>query len=153
MRRAILVWQGIGTLFVLLAIGVRAIAAGPEVSTLFPPGGERGTTVEVTLSGKLEQWPVQAWVDEPGLAITAAEEKGKLSVAVADDAIPGPRWIRVYDAFGTSVPLPFIVGTLGETVEKEPNNAPSTAQALDSSNVVVNGKLAGKDVETGGIYL
>ncbi len=147
MRRAISIGQGIGTLFVLVAIGVRANAAGPEVSTLFPPGGERGTTVEVTLSGKLEQWPVQAWVDEPGLAITAAEEKGKLSVAVADDAIPGPRWIRVYDAFGTSVPLPFIVGTLGETVEKEPNNAPATAQALDSSNVVVNGKLAGKDVD------
>ncbi len=136
-----------GTLGVLLAISLRAIAAGPEVATLFPAGGQRGTTVEVTLSGKLEQWPVQTWVDEPGLAITAAEEKGKLSIAIAPDAAPGLRWIRVYDSLGTSPPQPFIVGTVLEAAETEPNNAPATAQKFDSPSVVVNGKLAREDVD------
>jgi hypothetical protein len=147
MRQFALVGRGIGSLVVLVAIGVRAIAAGPDVASLFPAGGQRGTTVEVTLSGKLDQWPVHAWVDEPGLTVTAATEKGKLSIAIAADAAPGPRWIRVYDSLGTSAPQPFIAGTLGEVVESEPNNSPAAAQVLDASNVVVNGKLSGKDVD------
>jgi hypothetical protein len=147
MRKFASVGRGIGTLVVWLAIGVRAIAAGPDLASLFPAGGQRGTTVEVTLSGELKQWPVQAWVDEPGLTVTAAEEKGKLSIVIAADAAPGPRWIRVYDSLGTSAPHPFIVSTLGEAIETEPNNAPGTAQVLDSPNIVVNGKLASRDVD------
>lgn len=139
--------RGLGSLVWLLMIGARALAAGPEVASLFPAGGQRGSTVEVTLSGKLEQWPVQVWVNEPGLTVTAAAEKGKLSVVVAADATPGPRWIRAYDSLGASDPQPFIVGTIGEAIETEPNNAAATAQKFDSSNVVVNGKLAREDVD------
>ncbi len=121
----------------------RGRAAGPDVRALFPAGGQRGTTVEVSLAGKQEHWPVQTWVDGSGLTISASEEKGKLSIAVAPDAVPGLRWIRVYDATGTSPPRPFVVGTLGEVVETEGNNAPRTAQALATSSVIVNGKLGG----------
>lgn len=132
-------WSGV--------LGGQLLAAGPEVSALFPAGGQRGATVEVTLGGKHETWPVQSWVNEPGLAITPGE-KGKLSIAIAADAKPGLRWIRLFDAAGTSAPQPFVVGTLPEFVESEGNNAPRTAQVLPSANVVVNGKLApGGDVD------
>ena len=102
-------------------------AAGPEVHSFFPAGGQRGTSVEVTVGGKLPNWPVQTWVDGDGLTLAAQEEKGKLSITIAAEAVPGTRWIRVHDAAGASAPIPFIVGTLSETVETEPNDAPTTA--------------------------
>src|SRR5690348_4761984 len=94
-----------------LLIGDRAHPAGPEVRTLFPAGGQRGTTVEVELAGKQETWPVSAWANTPGLSFTAGE-KGKLKIAIAADAEPGLHWVRVYDPAGTSPPQPFVVGTL-----------------------------------------
>ena len=88
-----------------------AFAAGPEVHSFFPAGGQRGTTVEVTVGGKLPSWPVQTWVDGAGLTLTSQEEKGKLSIAIAAEAVPGTRWIRVHDAAGASAPVPFIIGS------------------------------------------
>lgn len=123
-----------------LLISTGARAAGPEVRTLFPAGGQRGTTVEVELAGKQDIWPVSAWASTAGLSF-AAGDKGKLKVAIAADAESGVHWIRVYDSAGTSPPQPFVVGTLAEHVEKEGNNAPLTAEAVGSANVVVNGKL------------
>jgi len=116
------------------------LAAGPEVRTLFPAGGQRGTTVEVELAGKQETWPVSAWASTPGLSFEAGD-KGKLKITIAADAEPGLHWVRIYDPSGTSPPQPFVVGTLAEYVEKEGNNAPLTAEAVGSANVVVNGKL------------
>ena len=120
-----------------------AHSAGPEVSSLLPAGGQRGTTVEVSAGGKFANWPAQAWVDRPGLTITAADDKGKLSVAIAPDAAPGLYWIRLFDAEGASAPQPFVVGTLAEMVEQESNNAPGNATATPSSTVVANGRLGG----------
>ncbi len=126
-----------------------ALAAGPEVRWLYPAGGQRGTTVEVTAGGKFEAWPVQSWADRPGLTITPAEEKGKLSVAISADAAPGRYWIRLYDAAGAAAPQAFIVGALTELAEQESNNAPKQAQAAGSSTVIVNGRLGGNgDVDS-----
>ena len=128
----------------LLAMAVeRACAAGPEPRSLLPAGGQRGTTVEVTASGKFPKWPVQTWVDRTGLAITPSADKGKLSIAVSPQAVGGVYWIRLFDADGAAAPLPFIVGTLPEVLEQEPNSSVSKAQTLSSSAVVVNGKLGG----------
>ncbi len=129
----------------LLAVCHGATAAGPEVTALLPAGGQRGTTVEVTASGKFPAWPVQAWVDRSGLTVSPTDDKGKLSVIIAADAAPGTHWLRLFDAEGASPPLPLVVGTLGEIVEKEPNNAPQTAQQVGSAAVVVNGRLGGRD--------
>ncbi len=133
-------WTG-SWLGIALAACASVEAAAPEVRTLFPAGGQRGTTVEVTLAGKQEPWPVNAWTSTPGLAITAGD-KGKLQIAIAADAEPGLHWIRVYNAEGTSPPRPFVVGTLGERSETEGNNAPATAEAVGSASLVVNGRLA-----------
>lgn len=131
----------------MLLTGELTRAAGPEVRTLFPAGGQRGTTVEVELVGKQETWPISAWASTPGLTFESGE-KGKLKVAIAADAEPGLHWIRIYDPAGTSPPQPFVVGTLVEHVEKEGNDAPLTAEAVGSANVAVNGKLgANGDVD------
>ena len=123
-------------------------AAGPEVRSLLPAGGQRGTSVEITASGNFPKWPVQGWVDRPGVTLIAASDKGKLSAAISADASPGLYWLRVYDAYGASAPQPFIVGTLGEIVEQEPNDSPQKAQTLAMSAVVVNGRLgAARDAD------
>ena len=49
---------------------------------------------------------------------------------------------------------PFVIGTLAEVAEKEPNNSAKEAQKLDSSQVVVNGVLdKGGDVDTFAVSL
>src|SRR5256885_11248728 len=91
-----------------------AHAAPPAVTSLFPAGGQRGTTVEVTAAGTFERWPVQAWASGRGLEVKAGKEKGKLTVTVAADATPGTYWLRLYDEQGASSPRPVLVGTLPE---------------------------------------
>jgi hypothetical protein len=115
-----------------------AFAAPPAVTSLFPAGAQRGTTVEVTAAGKFERWPVQAWVS--GRGVEVKPDKGKLSVTVAADALPGTYWLRLYDEEGASSLRPFLVGTLPEVREREPNDDPKSPQRLDGP-CVVNGKL------------
>ncbi len=119
-----------------------ALAAPPAVTSLFPAGGPRGGTVEVTATGTLDPWPAKVWASRPGLTVTAAKEKGKFSVAVAADAVPGVYWLRAHNADGASPLRPFVVGTLPELIEAEPNDEPTQAKAIDAPGVVVNGRLA-----------
>jgi hypothetical protein len=125
----------------LLALASYISAAPPKVNYLFPAGGQRGQTTAVTASGEFSNWPVQIWSDRPGLTATCDNDKGKLRIEVAADAIPGVYWLRMSDNEGASVLRPFVVGTLPEVLEEETNDLPAKPQALES-RVVVNGKLA-----------
>jgi Bacterial pre-peptidase C-terminal domain len=115
-------------------------AAPPKVNNLFPAGAQRGQTVSVTAAGDFSMWPVTVWADRAGLKATAEMEKGKLKVEVAADAVPGTYWLRVLNGEGASVLKPFIVGTLPEAAESEPNDAPEKPQTVPS-RVIINGKL------------
>jgi hypothetical protein len=131
---------------IAIALAATAAGAGPEFTHWFPAGAQRGSTVEVAVAGNFPKWPVSAWVDRPGLAVTAGE-KGKLAVSAAADAVPGVRWIRLYDTEGAAAPQPLVIGTLAEINEQEPNNAPAEAQAIGSAGIV-NGRLSpGGDVD------
>jgi hypothetical protein len=136
-------------LAVLSFLPARVRAAGPKVDHLFPAGGGRGQVVTVSLSGSFNHWPVRVWVSEPGVAFEPGSEKGKLIARIAPDAVPGPRLIRVHDDEGASPPRPFLVGTLPETVEQEPNEEPAKSQKIERLPVVVNGRLGKRgDVDT-----
>lgn len=134
---------------VILLASSTARGGPPGLDHLYPAGGRRGETVEVTAGGKFDHWPVQVWVDAPGLTVEPAADKGKLRIAVAADAAPGLRWLRLHDAEGASPLRPFLVGTLPEILEAEPNDAPSKAQPVDlcgdAKGVVVNGRLGKSD--------
>src|SRR5262249_10583750 len=125
----------------LVLLGSSALAAPPELKHLFPPGGGRGQVVEVTASGSFERWPLEVWADEPGVVFELGSEKGKLTARIAPDALPGVRLVRFYDESGASAPRPFVVGTLPEAVESEPNDEPGKAQDVKALPVVVNGRL------------
>lgn len=135
-------------------IAPQAGAAPPKVDSLFPAGAGRGATAEVTASGAFERWPVKVWVDEPGTTWEPTKEKGKFSVRVAPDAPPGPRLVRFHDEQGASGLHAFIVGTLPEIAENEPNDAPAKAQEVAALPIVVNGRFAKRgDVDAFSVQL
>jgi hypothetical protein len=108
---------------------------------LYPAGARQGTTVEASAGGTFDQWPVEVWVSGRGVTGVAGKEKGKLTFTVAGDAVPGTYWVRLHDKTGASAPRPFIVGTLAEVAEKEPNDEPGKPQPVEQP-AVVNGRLA-----------
>lgn len=136
------------TTLALLITALSAHAAPPTLTSLYPAGGQRGTTVTVTATGTFTPWPVKAWCDSPKITVTAAKESGKLSVASADDVIPGTYWIRLFNDEGASELRPFLVSNLPEVLEQEPNDEFRKPHALTTSTVLVNGRL---DKKTGDV--
>lgn len=138
----------------IIAMASVAAAAPPEAKYFYPAGAARGASADVTAAGNFADWPASAWVNRPGITIMPAADKGKLSVSVAEDAVPGIYWVRLYTAAGSAAPLPFIVGTLPEVNEQEPNDFPAKAQALPSSIGTINGRLEKRgDVDTFAVSL
>ncbi|MBA4018579.1 MAG: hypothetical protein C0483_15545 [Pirellula sp.] len=133
----------------LLALGGIAAAASPEIKSLAPAGGQRGTTTEVVVAGAFDKWPMRAWVSGTGVRWEAAKEKGKFSAIVDADAAPGPRWIRLLGDDGASKPAVWIVGTTKEVAEKETNDLLSGAQEIGPEPTTVNGALVkGGDLDS-----
>jgi hypothetical protein len=114
-----------------------ALAAPPKLELLFPAGAPRGATTTITASDAAA-WPVRIWIDRAdGVAIEAQKDKGKLTVTATADALPGVRWLRLYNDDGASTLRPFIIGTLPEIEEKPAAAAPQDVTAP----VVINGRL------------
>lgn len=146
-------WSLLSYLCLSVFLCGRASAAPPTLTYLYPAGAQRGTTVEVTAGGTFERWPVQVWVEGKGLEVKPAKDKGKLTVTVAADAVPGPYWLRLYDEEGATALRTFLVGTLPEVMEQEPNDDAKKPQMIDG-NVIVNGRLAkAGDVDCYGLKL
>ncbi len=134
-----------GTTVLLLVLLTSAVhAEAPTLSHVFSPGGQRGTTVAVKLTGKFP-WPVS--IDAPGVEITPGTESGHIDIAVPADLAADRIWIRLFNAEGASATVPFLIGNLKEIAETEPNNAPKAAQLLTESRLIINGVLKGADVD------
>jgi len=125
---------------VLLGIASPMSAAPPVVTTLFPAGAARGSTTEVALGGTFTKWPVQVWCNSPQVKCTPGKAKNTIQVVVDAGATPGLVYLRFHDAEGVSGLKPFQIGTIPDIAEKEPNDAPKTAQVVALPRVV-NGRL------------
>lgn len=128
----------------ILGVATGARAAPPTLGHLFPAGGQRGSKVVVTCSGKFD-WPVKVFA--PGVDVTPQSESGKLEIAIPADLATDRVWMRLYNPEGASANVPFLIGQLPEVNEQEPNNVTRSAQALADPNVTVNGALAAADVD------
>ena len=113
-------------------------AAPPTVTSIFPAGGQRGTTVTVTAAGTFATWPVQIHLDRSGLKAECTKNKGEFTVEIAADAAPGVYWIRLFDAEGAALARPFEVGGLAEVLEDEKTK---TTQRLELPTTA-NGRLS-----------
>lgn len=120
-----------------------ATSAPPVLSHLFPAGGQRGSKVAVTATGDLKG-AIKAW--SPGVDVVVGEA-GKLEISIPADLAADRVWMRLYNAEGASALTPFLVGTLPEINDQEPNDKPREAQAIADPHVTVNGFLKDGDVD------
>jgi hypothetical protein len=138
-------WR-VGKPVLLITVGVWlaarvTTAAPPTLSHLTPAGGERGSQVSLTLSGEFP-WPVDVWA--PGLGVKTGDEKGKLQITIPLDLPTDRAWLRLYNGEGISAAVPFLIGSLPEIMETEPNNSIESAQHISDPSTTVNGTLQEK---------
>ena len=133
-----------------------AMAQLPQtrITSVFPVGGQLGTTVDVTVGGGTDLDELDQMVFSHS-GITAVQRKdaagnpvaNTFSVTVAADVAPGLYDVRVRGLFGVSNPRVFRVDTLVEAAEVEPNNAIAQA-TLVAMNSTINGRAnGGTDVD------
>ena len=119
-----------------------------RLDSIFPNGGQQGTTVTVTFRGQAYALnpPRSVIIDgPPGITVKELKEGEKGTVVgtleIAADAPPGRRWMRIVnDRSGLTNFAHFVVGRLPETLEVEPNNELTKATAV-TTPVVLNGKI------------
>ena len=131
-------------IIVAIAI-VSASAAPPSVNGLFPPGLQLGTTKTLDVLGSSGSGTPRVWVSDKRVKMEPTK-KGKLKVTVAKNATPGLVWFRLANSEGASEMRPIVLGSVAESIEKEPNNAVSQAHSLVLPHVV-SGKLGSGDVD------
>jgi hypothetical protein len=129
------------------------------ITSVFPVGAQRGSTAEIEITGQgnfagayavfFEGKAVTAEVVTPSPAPDPAKAVNsiKLRVNVGADANLGPREFRVLTPRGSSTVAQLVIGSEPEAFEKEGNNLPAEATAVELP-AVLNGKLqAAEDVD------
>ena len=105
-----------GLLAIACLAGSAAAQTAPEIDSLFPAGAQRGTRVEVQLSGKFMPGPCGLVVSGTGATTDSAKVSDRFTMTLAPDAPVTPLEVRIYSAQGGSAPFPFVVGDLPEIV-------------------------------------
>ena len=122
-----------------------AVAQLPQtrITSVFPAGGQQGTTVELIVGGGTDLDEVDTMVfSHPGItAVPKTDAAGSLvansfNVTVPTDVAPGLYDVRVRGLFGISNPRMFRVDTLPEVTEVEPNNVVAQATPVTPGTVV-----------------
>jgi hypothetical protein len=121
------------TTFVLTAMACSSIAVAQlpvtQLTSIYPPGGKPGMTVELTAAGADLDDADKLVFNHPGIVATAKMtaptdfEKtpkampGQFTVTIAADVPPGIYEARVIGRFGQSNSRSFVVGTLNELLD------------------------------------
>lgn len=137
-----------------LLIGVPGFAEtkvpplNPQITGTFPRGGQRGTDVEITISGRNLQ-------NATGIRFSSAKLNGtvlssdaysvKARVRIAADAEPGRHDLRLDAPHGSAISY-FSVHTLPERQEREPNSDLEKAEILEFP-ALVNGVITARDYD------
>jgi hypothetical protein len=129
------------TFFALLLLALSLRAAPLSVDCIYPAGGQRGTTVAVTISGKFDKGPLHIWADTPALQFEAQKASGSFMVKIAPDAPIGPHLVRIFSADDASTVRCFVVGDQPETPEAEPNDEFAKPQPIKQLPALINGQL------------
>ncbi len=132
---------------VLCALGAFAGTAPAQLpharlDRIFPLGGQAGSTVLLTLTGKDLDDVKALHFDHAGLK-AAFVKAGQFRVAVGADVPAGTHEVRTVGRHGISGSRLFAVDRgLTEVMEKEPNDTAATAQKV-AMNVAINGTSDG----------
>ena len=126
-----------------------ALAASPRLSSVAPPGVQRGAEHVVTFSGSNLGDAQEILFYEPGFAVSKLEPNGnvvQVHLTVSPDCALGEHIVQVRTASGISDFRSLYVGALPAVAEQEPNNDFSAPQAV-GLNVTVQGVVENEDVD------
>ena len=132
----------------LLALAIHA--ATPTISNVMPRGGQRGSTLEVTISGARLNDAQEIFFHSQGIQADkiapVSASKFKATFVIAADAKLGQHELRVRTASGVSTMKTFWVGPFPNVAETEPNSEFDAAQKIPM-NSTVNGVITNEDVD------
>lgn len=109
----------------------------PQIRYLFPPGAQRGTTVDVEMGSEYLPGPGQLSSAGDAVSIAPGTDEDHRRLTIAASAEPGPIDLRLSTVQGASTPFPFVVGELPELVHLD---APQP-QPIEALPVTINGRL------------
>jgi hypothetical protein len=127
-----------------------ASAAWPSLTAIRPVGGQRGTEMEITLSGARLGDAQEIIYYQPGITTVSLnkvdDNNVKAKITIAADCALGLHDLRLRTSTGLSELRTFSVGALKELSEVEPNNDFKAPQAIPM-NVTINGVADNEDVD------
>lgn len=122
----------------------------PQLNTIFPMGARPGDRLRFELQGEfLDQASRLLFEsdDVSGAVLSSTFTSAQVELTVAPDAEPGPRRLRLASPRGVSNAVLLRVTCWPSLVEKEPNDDPDSAMAIQGP-AVVNARLGtGEDVD------
>jgi hypothetical protein len=134
----------------LLLAATSVSAAAPHLASILPPGGQRGTELELTFSGDRLQDTEEIICYEAGLEARrlnlVTNKLVKAAVNISPECRPGEHHLRIRTASGLSELRTFFVGAFPVVAEKEPNNLPAQAHKI-GPNTTVTGVITSEDVD------
>ncbi len=140
----------LGMLVALVSSFGQVQAAQPALRAIAPPGFQRGTEVELTLTGDRLADAQGLMLYEPGVELKSLEVVDDKRVKVKLTATPecrlGQHALRLRTASGISDVALFYIGAMPEIEEKEPNSNFQEPQAVPM-NSTVNGVVQNEDVD------
>ncbi len=121
-------------------VELAAFAQGPPVfNTVFPAGGQRGQTVEVTIAGGNLQGVRTLHSSVPDMKCERVDAS-RFRLTIPENALPGPCDLWALGDQGVSTPRTFVVSNRTEQAEVEPNDTASAAPVVPL-DVVINGRI------------
>ena len=130
-----------------------ALAASPDLRSVNPPGGQRGTEVELDLRGLRLEKAQELYFYEPGIEVVkiTPDEKSPdrrvlVTVKIAPDARLGQYHLRLRTATGLTNLHTFWVGHLPIIQEKEPNTDFDKPQAIEPGHTI-QGVIENEDID------
>jgi hypothetical protein len=164
----------LGAAFLALwgAVPSQGQTSWPRITSVVPSGAQRGTVVEITVSGINVGAATGILFEGTGLSVESITPEpspppptppaagarpvdppknrtGKVvaTVRIAADAEPGLRAMRVLTPLGPSDIAFFVVGQWPEVEEQEPNNTRAQAQSVTFPSTVAGRTSPGEDVD------
>ncbi|MBP88293.1 MAG: hypothetical protein CMJ64_16520 [Planctomycetaceae bacterium] len=147
MARRQFLWSSVIVSLLLPAASLLAQLPSTQLSSVFPPGGKFGTTVDVQVAGA-DQVDLQKLVfSHPGIVAAQKMHKpnefldeqplaGQFTVTIAGDVPSGVYQARVVGRYGVSNPRAFTVGVYDELHERGGNTATTSAAELKVDSTI-----------------
>ena len=129
----------------MLVTQVGVVFAAPKITSIYPAGAMRGTSIEITIQGTGLKDIKHTLLQGAGVSIALLpgtdDTSRKAMLTVSRDAAPGRREVRFADERDASNVRVISVGQVPEVNEVEPNNTPDKV-TLQPLPICFNGRLS-----------